>query len=46
MSRNPEKYAIQLDKKGEFPRGIRLGANTRAWMDEQFQEWLSSREDA
>jgi predicted DNA-binding transcriptional regulator AlpA len=31
---------------GDFPPGIKLGPNSRAWTDTSIAEWLASREAA
>jgi len=28
---------------GDFPAGLKLGANTRAWPREEIEKWLESR---
>jgi predicted DNA-binding transcriptional regulator AlpA len=33
-------------KAGNFPPGIKLGPNSRAWTDTSIEEWIASREAA
>jgi hypothetical protein len=30
-------------EKESFPRGVMLGANTRAWTESEINEWLAGR---
>ena len=33
----------RLERKGAFPRRIRLGANSVGWRDDEVQEWIDLR---
>jgi len=33
----------RLERKGEFPKRIKLSPNRRGWEDTQIQEWMATR---
>jgi len=33
----------RLERRGDFPKRIRLGPNSRGWLQSEIQEWIESR---
>ena len=33
----------RLERRGVFPRRIRLGANSVGWLEDEVEEWIASR---
>lgn len=36
----------RLQKAGKFPRKIKIGANTAAYLEQEIESWIKSRVDA
>lgn len=34
-----------LIKRGQFPKGIKLGTKSRAWSESEIKAWLESRKE-
>lgn len=37
-------YCVLLEKKGQFPKRIRLGPNAVGWLESEVDAWLAERE--
>jgi prophage regulatory protein len=37
------QHILRLEKKGRFPRRIRLGANRVAWLLSEIEAWVAAR---
>jgi prophage regulatory protein len=33
----------RLERRGDFPRRVRLGPNSTGWIESEIQEWIKSR---
>ena len=36
-------WCIKLEKRGEFPRRVRLGPHSVGWLASEVDQWLASR---
>lgn len=36
-------WVVQLEKRGAFPRRIRLGPQSVAWLEHEVDDWLANR---
>ena len=39
------QHIARLEKSGQFPRRIQLGANRVGWLEEEVLDWLQKRMD-
>lgn len=37
------QHVLRLEKRGMFPRRVRLGANRVAWLLSEIEEWIAAR---
>jgi prophage regulatory protein len=37
------QHILRLEKKGRFPRRIRIGANRVAWLLAEIEDWVAAR---
>lgn len=37
-------YCVILEKRGEFPRRIKLGPKRVGWLEHEIDEWLQKRQ--
>ena len=37
------QHILRLEKRGRFPRRIRLGENRVAWLRSEIEEWIAAR---
>lgn len=37
-------YCVMLEKRGEFPKRVRLGPQSVGWLESEIDAWLASRE--
>ena len=55
LVRKPELQAIvglsdptiyRLEKQGKFPKRLKIGGNSVAWMESEVLDWIQSKADA
>lgn len=37
------QHILRLEKRGQFPRRVRVGANRVAWLLSEIEEWIAAR---
>lgn len=37
------KHILELEKRGQFPRRVRLGEASVAWVESEIDEWLEAK---
>jgi prophage regulatory protein len=35
---------VKLEKRGEFPKRVRLGPNSVGWIESEIDDWLAKRQ--
>jgi prophage regulatory protein len=37
-------WVVKLEKRGEFPKRVRLGPNSVGWIESEIDDWLAKRQ--
>jgi prophage regulatory protein len=40
------QHILRLEKRGQFPRRVRVGANRVAWLASEVEAWIAVRIDS